>query len=346
MPENHFVAPSSTSPSAVSSSTQVRTEPVHVAAIRHSAASANGIQIRLVALTAAMRGPYPVGHDAPVPGFGHTLATARPDPGGLAIFALGQAGYALRGAESLVLIDPWLSTALEEEEGITRAVPPPLRPEDVEAVDLVCITHEHADHLDARTLAAIAAQVPGAIFLAPAPAVGLVEQAGVPRARIHPAHAGVALEAAGARVTAIQAAHELHPDAFGGYRFWLDERGDHRALSYLVELDGHAVFHAGDTIWWPGMEDAVRELEPDVAILPINGRDAMREAQGVWGNLTADEAAALAVAAGVPAVIPCHYDGVAGNLGDPAAFVAALRAAAPEVRAHVLGPGDQLPLPG
>jgi L-ascorbate 6-phosphate lactonase len=279
-----------------------------------------------------------------MPGFGHTLATVRPQPGGLAIFALGQAGYALRGKDALVLIDPWLSTALEEEEGVTRPVPPALRPEDVEAADLVCVTHEHKDHLDARTLAAIAAQVPDAIFLVPAPAVALVERAGVPHERIHPAHAGVALEAAGARVTAIHAAHELHPDAFGGYRFWRDERGDHRALSYLVELDEHRVFHAGDTIWWPGMEDAVRDLAPEVAILPINGRDAMREAQDVWGNLTADEAAALAVAAGVPAVIPCHFDGVAGNLGDPAAFVAALCRRGPEISAHVLHPGDHLPL--
>ena len=281
-----------------------------------------------------------------MPDFGHTLATARPQPGGLSIFALGQSGYALRGEDSLVLIDPWLSTALEEEEGVIRPAPPALRPEEVEAADLVCVTHEHADHLDPRTLAAIAAQVPDAIFLAPAPAVGLVEGAGVAPTRIHPSHAGVALEAAGARVTAVEAAHELHPDAFGGYRFWRDERGDHRALSYLIELDGHRVFHAGDTIWWPGMEDALRELEPDIAILPINGRDAMREARGLWGNLTADEAAALAVAAGVPAVIPCHFDGVAGNLGDPAAFVAALCRRGPEIRAHVLHPGDQLPLLG
>jgi L-ascorbate metabolism protein UlaG (beta-lactamase superfamily) len=279
-------------------------------------------------------------------GFGHTLATARPEPGGLLVFALGQAGFALRGEHALVLIDPWLSTALEEEEGVTRSVPPALRPEEVEAADVVCITHEHADHLDPRTLAAIAAQVPDSIFLAPAPAVGLVERAGVPRGRIHPAHAGVALEAAGARVTALEAAHEPHPDALGGYRFWRDEGGDHRSLGYLVELDGHAVFHSGDTIWWPGLEDALRELDPDVAILPINGRDEAREARGVWGNLSADEAAALAVAAGVPAVIPCHFDGVEGNLGDPDAFVAALRERDPGIRAYVLHAGDELPLAG
>jgi L-ascorbate 6-phosphate lactonase len=282
----------------------------------------------------------------PMPGFGHTLATARPEAGGLLIFAIGQECFALRGEDTLVLIDPWLSTQLEEEEGITRHVPPAMRPEDVEAADLVCVTHEHGDHLDPRALGAISAQVPDAIFLAPAPIIGLIEQCGVAHGRIHPAHDGVALEAAGARVTALRAAHELQPDAFGGYRFWLDERGDHRCVSYLVEIDDHRVFHAGDTIWWPGLEDALRELEPDVAILPINGRDAMREAAGVWGNLSAAEAAAPAAAAGVPAVIPCHYDGVEGNLGDPDAFVAAMRERAQRSTAHVLRPGDQLHLAG
>ena len=281
-----------------------------------------------------------------MPGFGETLATARPDAGGLLIFALGQSGIALRSTDALVLIDPWLSRKLEEDEGITRPVPPALRPEDVEAADLVCITHEHADHLDPWTLAAIAERVPGALFLAPAPAVGLVEAAGVARERIHPTFAGVALEAAGARVTGVAAAHELHPDAFGGYRFWRDEHGDHRALGYLVELDGHAVFHAGDTIWWPGLEAELRELTPDVALLPINGRDAMRERDGLWGNLSAEEAAALAAEAAVPIAVPMHFDGVAGNLGDPDAFVRAVAAREPRIATHVLHPGDRLPLAG
>jgi L-ascorbate 6-phosphate lactonase len=264
----------------------------------------------------------------------------------LILTALGQAGFTLRAAGTTVIIDPWLSTQLEEEEGVVRHAGPAVRAEDVREADLVCITHEHADHLDPRAVGTIAANVPGSIFLAPAPAVPLVEAAGVPRARIHPAFDGVALEVAGMRVTALRAAHELVKDWFGGYRFWRDERGDHRCLSYLVELDGHAVFHAGDTVWWPGLEDALRELGPDVAILPINGRDAMREAQDLWGNLNEDEAAALAVAAGVPAVVPCHFDGVEGNLGDPERFLAALRQRDSGVRAHVLHPGDAVPLPG
>ena len=45
-----------------------------------------------------------------MPGFGHTLATARPEAGALLIFALGQSGYALRGVDALVLIDPLVPT--------------------------------------------------------------------------------------------------------------------------------------------------------------------------------------------------------------------------------------------
>jgi len=285
-------------------------------------------------------------------GFARRLAEERPPADGLLVFALGQAGFALRGASALVLIDPWLSTALEEAEGIARPVPPALRPDQVEGADLVCITHEHADHLDPVALAAIAERLPeaaegdaakrrgSASFLAPRPAVALVEAAGVPGERILAALPGETVEAAGARITAVPAAHELMTDAFGGYRFWLDEQGDHRCLGYLIELDGRRVFHAGDTIWWPGLERAIRELAPELAILPINGRDAMREAAGLWGNLSAPEAAALAGAAGVPRVIPCHFDGVVGNLGDPSAFLRELADRAPGVDGHVLHAGD------
>ena len=34
----------------------------------------------------------------------------------------------------------------------------------------------------------------------------------------------------------------------------------------------------------------MRRLDPDVALLPINGRDAEREARGIVGNLNEREA--------------------------------------------------------
>jgi L-ascorbate 6-phosphate lactonase len=276
-----------------------------------------------------------------MPGFGHTLATAE----GPALFALGQAGYALRTDAALVLIDPWLSTLLERTAGVTRWAPPALRPDEVEAVDLVCVTHPHDDHLDAETLGTIAANVPRARFVAPATDVGTVAAAGVPAERITGIRPDEPVEVAGVRVTAVHAAHRPDPAAFGGYGYWLDETGGQRALGYLVEAGGQRIFHAGDTIWWAGLERAIRELAPDLAILPINGRDPLREAEDIWGNLDAEEAALLAGAAGVRAVVPCHFDGVEGNLGDPESFLRALAFRAPGVTAHVLHPGERLDLP-
>ena len=169
--------------------------------------------------------------------------------------------------------------------------------------------------------------------------------AGVPEERITGVVPGEPVEVAGVRVTAVHAAHRPDPGVFGGYGFWLDENGGHRALGYLLEAGGQRIFHAGDTVWWTGLERAIRDLAPDLAILPINGRDPLREAQDVWGNLDAEEAALLAAAAGVPAVVPCHFDGVEGNLGEPDLFVRALAFRAPGATAHVLHPGDRLDLP-
>lgn len=278
------------------------------------------------------------------------LAGARPPPGELLLWALGQAGFALRTDDALVLIDPWLSDWLETRSvanpnPVVRHARPPLRPDEIEAVDVVCVTHEHPDHLDGPTLAAIARRVPGATFVVPAPAAPLASRHGLPGGRIVPARAGGSIDLDGVRITALPCAHELHPDAFGGYRFWQDSAGDHRALGYCVQTCGRRVFHAGDTVWYPRLSDELRRLRPDLAILPMNGRDWMRERRGIVGNLTAPEVAALAADAQLAAVVPCHFDGVTGNTADPAELVREMAVRSPGTAVHVLHPGDQLRLP-
>ena len=42
-------------------------------------------------------------------------------------------------------------------------------------------------------------------------------------------------------------------------------------------------------------------------ILPVNGRDEARRSQGVPGNFTLDEAAALCLRCGIPAMMACHF---------------------------------------
>jgi L-ascorbate metabolism protein UlaG (beta-lactamase superfamily) len=60
-----------------------------------------------------------------------------------------------------------------------------------------------------------------------------------------------------------------------------------------------------------------------VALLPVNGRHAEREARGIVGNLNEREAAWLAAEVGAETLIPMHHDMFVGNLGSAAAVVEA-----------------------
>jgi L-ascorbate metabolism protein UlaG (beta-lactamase superfamily) len=94
-------------------------------------------------------------------------------------------------------------------------------------------------------------------------------------------------------------------------------------LGYVVSAGGAHVYHAGDTVLFDGLVERLRELHVDLALLPINGRDAEREAEGIVGNIDEGEAAQLALDIGADAAVPLHWDMFAWNPGDPAAFVSA-----------------------
>jgi L-ascorbate metabolism protein UlaG (beta-lactamase superfamily) len=108
---------------------------------------------------------------------------------------------------------------------------------------------------------------------------------------------------------------------------------------YVVEVDGVRVYHAGDTLAWVGLAGVLRDLRVDVALLPINGRDAEREAAGIVGNMDHREAVELAAEVGCRTLVPMHFGMFASNTVDPEIAVAYARSARPdlEVRLPVLG---------
>ena len=228
-------------------------------------------------------------------------------PGEVAIWWLGQASFVLGFAGATVLVDPFLSAHPE------RLVPPPFAPEEATGIDVVAVTHDHLDHLDEESLPVIAAASPGARFVAPLP---VVERLGVPLERVSGLRPAETAELGALRVHAVRALHgDLPADAYsfdgaagdGAYRF----------LGYVFEAGGVCVYHAGDTLLFDGLAEDVRALAPDVALLPINGRDAEREALGLVGNLDEREAVELAAAAGVDLLVPMHWDMFADNPGSP-----------------------------
>lgn len=254
-----------------------------------------------------------------------------------------QAGFVIRGAGRTVLVDPWLSDWLEtagpaNPDPARRAAAAPCRPEELPPVDLVCCTHEHPDHLDLDTLRVIANRSPDARFVVPAPLTPLLAGAGIGSDRVVGVEAEQPVSVAGVGVLALPAPHSFKAGSLGGYDFWTDEEGRHRAVGYVLRVGEVAVFHGGDTVRAPGDADRLRREEVDVALLPVNGRDSMREAQGLVGNLQAAEAADLAAAAGIAHLVPCHYDGVVGNTADPADVVRYAVAHRLPLTVHVVGP--------
>jgi L-ascorbate metabolism protein UlaG (beta-lactamase superfamily) len=234
--------------------------------------------------------------------------------GQVALWHLGQSSFALRAAGATVLIDPYLAPHSD------RLVPPPFAPEEATGVDVIACTHDHLDHLDRETLPALAAASPAAIVIVPTPFVDDVARLGVPSERIVGAQPGETIEIGSLVIHVLPACHGDDPAA--GYGFGRERSGGlYRFLGYVLEAGGTPICHAGDTIPFDGLEELLREHRVDLALLPINGRDAVREALGIVGNLDEREAAHLAAGAGVDALVPMHYDMFEANPGSPARLV-------------------------
>lgn len=236
------------------------------------------------------------------------LARCDASPSSVALSWFGQSSFALRLRGVTALVDPFLSPHPE------RLVPPPFAGSESRGVDLVLITHDHLDHLDEDALPAIAAASPSAVVVVPEDVVRRAVELGVERDRVRGLSSEARVVIRGVTVEAVPACHGVEID--DAYRLG-------PFLGYVVSAGGARVYHAGDTIPFDGLAERLRELRVDLALLPINGRDAKREAEGLVGNMDALEAAQLARDIDADAAVPMHWDMFERNPGDPAAFVAA-----------------------
>jgi L-ascorbate 6-phosphate lactonase len=237
-----------------------------------------------------------------------------PPAGSVGMAWIGQSGFVVRGSGATLLVDPFLSP----HEG--RLYESSIVPDQARGVDLVLCTHEHVDHFDASSAPGIARASPEAVFVVPAPIVDMVTELGIAPDRVVGAQPGDPATIAGVSIAAVPAMHGVSmADAYG---FGEELSGGLiRFLGYVVELGGVRLYHAGDTIHYPGMQDRLRELAIDVAMLPINGRDPERETRDIVGNLTEREAAWLAHEIDAEVLVPMHHDLFAQNRGYPAQVV-------------------------
>ncbi|MFH1083970.1 MAG: MBL fold metallo-hydrolase, partial [Pseudomonadota bacterium] len=81
-------------------------------------------------------------------------------------------------------------------------------------------------------------------------------------------------------------------------------------LGFVVETEGVKVYHAGDADFIPEMKN----LEVDIALLPVSGTYVM----------TADQAVKAALAINPKLAIPMHYGAIVGDVQDALNFEKAL----------------------
>jgi L-ascorbate 6-phosphate lactonase len=229
--------------------------------------------------------------------------------GRLTLTWYGQAGFRLDGGQSRVLVDPFFA---DRED---RRYPPVARAEDFTDITLALCTHEHIDHLDLKFLPGFSAVNDQAKIVVPASVMDVAVAGGLASDRLIGAMAGEEIKDRDVTVHPLPALHGMDDPGPARYEFL-----DGRFLGYVIDVGGVRVFHAGDGLLYPELVPALRELAPEVMLLPINGRDFMREQQGLVGNMNEAEAAWLSAQVGPAYIIPMHYEMFVGNRGDVGKF--------------------------
>jgi L-ascorbate metabolism protein UlaG (beta-lactamase superfamily) len=256
----------------------------------------------------------------------HAAVRAYPVRIGSAVSYIGHATLLVQLEGTRILTDPLLRRRVGH---IRRRVPTP-RPEDIEPLDAVVVSHAHHDHLDLPSLRRIARSAP---VIVPRGAGAILRRRGLKQ--IREVGEGDRVMVGDIVVEALPALHEerRYP--------WGRERG---ALGYLLE-GSSTVYFAGDTDLFPEMAELAGRV--DVAALPVWG----------WGPRVGTghldpERAARALAMIRPRMaIPIHWGTMAvigARPGDPLvaprAFVRAAARLAPEVDVRVLKPGQRTTL--
>ena len=226
-----------------------------------------------------------------------------------------------------ILTDPLLRQRVAH---LKRHGPPP----PPVAVDLVLLSHAHMDHLHVPSLRRID---PGVPIVSPRGTANLLSKAG--HTEIIEVDVGDRVDVAGAEVSVTPAMHKTGRG--------MHSRNASDPLGFVIDVDGHRTYFAGDTDLFDGMADLG---DIDLALLPIWG---WGPTIGI-GHLDPERAVEATSIIRPGLVVPVHWGTFAPEnlrrsppawLSTPAAqFEAALAAHDDDLRALVLPPGASIDL--
>ena len=249
---------------------------------------------------------------------------------------LGQEGFLLKANDKYVLTDPYLSDYVDRNcntENVVwkRNYPSPVQPALLSFANYILCSHAHNDHADPDTLTAIYGMNKNVKIIVPVPIVKTIISNGIDKSSVIPARAFEPILLDGCVITPIPAAHE---------NLNKDESGNYKELGYIVEFGSIKAFHSGDMCVYPELVNILLNYKPDIAFLPINGRDAFRLKNGIIGNMDYREAADLSNFCKFDLIIPMHFDLYPVNNCNVSYFVDYMQTNYPNIKYHIFRVGE------
>ncbi|MFZ4827670.1 MAG: MBL fold metallo-hydrolase [Phototrophicaceae bacterium] len=226
--------------------------------------------------------------------------------GEIAVWWLGQSGYAFKTAHATWFVDLYLSDHLTQKYAYTpqphiRMTQAPLQSSHLcEGATLLFATHKHSDHLDPVSIPHILHANPNSRLVLPQACLAYAtDSLGLPREQLIPTRGDESLTLQGMTVHVIPSAHP---------HLSYSEADGYPCVGYVFEIDGITLYHSGDTVLYEGLANRLRPYAVDLAFLPINGTTPHLQALNVPPNMNMSEAIQLAIQMNTACLIPCHYD--------------------------------------
>ena len=219
----------------------------------------------------------------------------------IAIWTLGQNGFIIKDNNgTLICIDPYLSNFCEETRNhkkikfkLDRQLPIFIEPEDLD-VDIILITHSHDDHADPYTLPKVKNDP---LFVGPWEAIQKLKSFGIDEKNCKLIHPAQEIEVQGINI-------------FGTFSLPTD-LSDLNHIGFVIKFKNDITFYnSGDTSY-TNLLGYAGKFNPDIATLCINGG---------YNNLDVMEAVRITNLIKPKVIIPCHYDMMINNTGNPLVF--------------------------
>lgn len=223
--------------------------------------------------------------------------------------ALGQVGYIFNSQYGKIIIDPYISDALEQTHGaeFKRLVQPKISDKDLSGIKAILLSHEHDDHTDPASIEQIfkaSGDIP--VICPPQAREILISQFPIQKEQLFSVFDKWYELTSGIRLTQVPSAHP---------NIEYNKDGTLRYSGFLVKIGDTVIYHAGDTCV---NEEIVYKLQSkvnkiDFAFIPVNEKNYYRDKKGLIGNMSVREAFLFTEDIGSSTIVPTHWDMFANN---------------------------------